>query len=89
MFSNILIMSMIQNTEKTSVKNQKIKRPRLNTNMEEINDQFITKWIDDKQLELVTISEGKFYLTKVREDIDFSIIEISRGEFLQWISIEL
>jgi hypothetical protein len=57
--------------------------------MEEINDQFITKWIDDKQLELVTISEGKFYLTKVREDIDFSIIEISRGEFLQWISIEL
>jgi hypothetical protein len=57
--------------------------------MEEINDQFITKWIDDKQLELVTISDGKFYLTKVREDIDFSIIEISRGEFLQWISIEL
>jgi hypothetical protein len=56
--------------------------------MNEITDQFITKVVNDTQIEMVCISDNKFFLTKVREDVDFSIVEISRGEFLDWISID-
>lgn len=55
----------------------------------DLTDQFITKVVSDTEIEMVCIADNRFYLTKVREDIDFSILEISRSEFLQWISIDL
>jgi hypothetical protein len=52
----------------------------------EITDQFITKIVNDEEIEMVCISENKFYLTKAKRDLDFHMVEISRSEFLQWIA---
>lgn len=56
---------------------------------EEITDQFITKIVNDEEIEMVCISENKFFLTKAKKGVDFHIVEISRSEFLQWISCDL
>ena len=56
---------------------------KLNTYMQ---DQFITKKINDNEFELVTVSDNKFYLSKVRVDQDIRIVEITRDEFLNWVT---
>lgn len=57
--------------------------------MNEITDQFVTKVVNDQEIEMVCIADDRFFLTKARKGVDFSILEISRSEFLQWVSVDL